>query len=82
MNRMDSDVGVANGASQGKKGLGDIVVSQTVVMSEEGSVEEGRSPGGAGGDGRSERSDSLRSLVRRKDEEQEDFERQQKSWLA
>ncbi|KUJ09543.1 uncharacterized protein LY89DRAFT_761129 [Mollisia scopiformis] len=82
MNRMESDVGVANSASQGKKGFGDIVVSQTVVMSEEGSVEEGRSPGGAGGDGRSERSDSLRSLVRRKDEEQEDFERQQKSWLA
>jgi hypothetical protein len=76
MSRIHEDSSAAE-LERRKAGFGDIVVS-TVVTSEEGSMEE-RTPGGA--DGQSERSDSLRSLVRRK-EEPDDFERQQKSWLT
>lgn len=84
MARMNSDaLPIGNGAPVGKKGanggLGDIVVSQTVVMASEDSQDSrtgNTTP--REGDSRSERSDSLRSLVGGK----EDFATQQKSWLA
>jgi len=86
--RMDSDIlSTGNGAPVGNKGvggLGNIVISQTVVMNSENSMDLG-----AGRttprreDSRSERSDSLRSLVGKKDAGSgEDFATQQKSWLA
>lgn len=78
MSRIHEDPSATEiGRGARKAGFGDIVVS-TVVTSEEGSMED-RTPGG--NDTRSERSDSLRSLVRRK-EDPDDFDRQQKSWLA
>jgi hypothetical protein len=86
--RMSSDaLPTGNGSPVGNKGvsgLGNIVISQTVVMNSEDSLDSG-----AGRttprreDSRRERSDSLRSLVGKKDGGSgEDFASQQKSWLA
>jgi hypothetical protein len=89
LGRINSDaLPIGNGASVGKNfskkgaavgGFGDIVVSQTVVMDSEDSQDSrtgNTTPRRE--DSRSDRSDSLRSLVGGK----EDFTAQQKSWLA
>lgn len=87
LGRTNSDaLPIGNRASVGKNfskkgagGFGDIVVSQTVVMDSEDSQDSrtGNTTPRRGGS-RSDRSDSLRSLVGGK----EDFAAHQKTWLA
>jgi len=84
LGRMDSDsIPEGNEAPpRNKGGFGNIVVShQTVVMSEDSLESRTGSTTPRREDSRSERSDSLRSLVGKKDEDQAGFESQQKSWL-